>query len=167
VLVRGWQLSGIETLQSGNPQNFHLSNTSFTGAATLRPNVTGSVITGLAPATNGSPTSFTYVQNPAVFVNQGTTPGTVLGFGDLGRDVVIGPGISNLDLAIVRNIKLQEHLNLQIRGDVYDLFNHANFTNPVTTIGSATLGLITGGTRAPAGDFGSSRQIQLAMKLQF
>jgi len=167
VLTRGWQLSAIETLQSGNPLNFHLANTSFTGAQTLRPDVTGNVITGFSPATNGSPTSIGYIQNPGVFVNQGTTSGTSLGFGDLGRNVIIGPGFSNLDLAIVRNIKIRERLNLQIRGDAYDLFNHPNFTSPVTTIGSSTLGLITNGSRTPAGDFGSSRQIQLALKLQF
>jgi hypothetical protein len=167
VLTRGWQLSAIETLQSGNPLNFHLANTSFTGAQTLRPDITGNVITGLNPASNGSPTTIGYIQNPGVFVNQGTTAGTTLGFGDLGRNTIIGPGFSNLDFAIVRNIKIHERYNLQIRGDAYDLFNHPNFTSPVTTIGSSTLGLITGGSRTPAGDFGSSRQIQLALKLQF
>jgi outer membrane receptor protein involved in Fe transport len=167
VLTRGWQLSAIETLQSGNPLNFHLANTSFTGAQTLRPDITGNVITGLNPATNGSPTTIGYIQNPGVFVNQGTTAGTTLGFGDLGRNTIIGPGFSNLDFAIVRNIKIHERYNLQIRGDAYGLFNHPNFTSPVTTIGSSTLGLITNGSRTPAGDFGSSRQIQLALKLQF
>lgn len=167
VLTRGWQLSAIETLQSGNPLNFRLANTSFTGAATLRPDLTGNIITGLNPATNGSPTTIGYIQNPGAFVNQGTTAGTALGFGDLGRNTIIGPGFSNLDVAIVRNIKIHERYNLQIRGDAYDLFNHPNFTSPVTTIGSSTLGLITAGSRTPAGDFGSSRQIQLALKLQF
>ncbi len=167
VLTRGWQLSAIETLQSGNPLNFRLTNTSFTGAATLRPDLTGNIVTGLNPATNGSPTTIGYIQNPGAFVNQGTTAGTALGFGDLGRNTIIGPGFSNLDLAIVRNIKIHERYNLQIRGDAYDLFNHPNFTSPVTTIGSGTLGLITAGSRTPAGDFGSSRQIQLALKLQF
>jgi hypothetical protein len=167
VLTRGWQLSAIETLQSGNPLNFHLANTSFTGAQTIRPDITGNVVTGLNPASNGSPTTIGYIQNPGVFVNQGTTAGTTLGFGDLGRNTIIGPGFSNLDFAIVRNIKIHEHYNLQIRGDAYDLFNHPNFTSPVTTIGSSTLGLITAGSRTPAGDFGSSRQIQLALKLQF
>lgn len=167
VLTRGWQLSAIETLQSGNPLNFHLANTSFTGAPTLRPDLTGNVITGFNPAINGSPTTIGYIQNPGVFVNQGTTAGTTLGFGDLGRNTIIGPGFSNLDFAVVRNIKIHERYNLQIRGDAYDLFNHPNFTSPVTTVGSSTLGLITNGSRTPAGDFGSSRQIQLALKLQF
>ncbi len=167
-LVSGWQLSLIETLQSGNPLNFHLSNTSFTGAATLRPNIAGNITTGWGPATVGSAaTSITYIDNPAVFINQGTTPGTTLGFGDLGRNVVTGPGFADTDIAIVKNTRIRERLNFQIRGDVYDIFNHPNFNNPVTTIGSSTLGIITVGTRTPAGDFGSSRQIQLALKLQF
>lgn len=168
IFARGWEVSLITTLQSGNPQNFHLSNTSFTGAATLRPDVTGPVSVGVSPSTNGSPIDVTYVQNPGVFINQGTTPGTVLGFGDLGRNVIIGPGFADVDFALVRNFKLTESgLNLQLRGDAYDLLNHANFYNPITTVGSSTFGLITSGTRAPAGDFGSSRQLQLAMKLQF
>lgn len=161
IFVRGWQISLIETLQSGNPINFHTTNTSFTGEGTLRPNVTGNVITGYTPAYNGSATSIGYVQNPAVFVNQGAA------FGDLGRNVIIGPGFSNLDLNLVRNFKIRERMNFQLRADVYDILNHPNFTNPVTTIGSTTLGLITGGSRTPAGDFGSSRQIQLSAKFQF
>jgi hypothetical protein len=169
LLKSGWQVSFIETLQSGNPLNFRLSNTSFTGAATLRPNVTSAaILTGYGPATvGGSATSITYIDNPAVFINQGTTPGTVLGFGALGRNVVTGPGVADTDLTIVKNTRISERVNFQIRCDAYDIFNHANFTNPVTTIGSSTLGIITGGTRAPAGDFGSSRQLQLAFKLQF
>ena len=43
----------IDTAQTGNPINFHLSNTSFVGAAVLRPDVTGPVMTGFTPATNG------------------------------------------------------------------------------------------------------------------
>ena len=166
-LKEGWQLSLIETVQSGNPINFHLSNTSFAGAAVLRPNVTGAVQTGFTPASNGSATAVGYIQNPSVFVNQGTTAGTVLGFGNLGRNVVIGPGYSTLDFAITKNIAINERVHLQIRADAFDLFNQTNFTQPVSTIGSSTLGLITGGTRFPAGDGGTSRQLQLVMKLIF
>ena len=166
-LKEGWQLSLIETLQSGNPLNVRLSNTSFAGAAVLRPNIAAPVITGYTPATNGSATTVTYIQNPSAFINQGTTPGTVLGFGNLGRNVIIGPGVSNLDFSMKKSTRLTERLTLRIEASAFDLLNQADRTNPVLTIGSATLGLITGGTRAPAGDFGSSRQIQLAMKLLF
>ncbi len=166
-LKEGWEFAIIETIQTGNPLNFHLSNSSFAGLAVLRPDVTGTVQTGIAPATNGSATSVTYIQNPAVFINQGTAPGTVLGFGNLGRNVIIGPGFSNLDFAFVKNTKLNERFTWQVRADAFDLLNQANFTNPVSTVGSSTFGLITGGTRFPAGDGGTSRQLQLAMKLLF
>ncbi|HLJ46416.1 MAG TPA: TonB-dependent receptor [Bryobacteraceae bacterium] len=157
----GWELSLIQTLQSGNPLNFHTTNTSFLGTGTLRPNVTGNVITGFTPSTIGSPTQVTYIQNPSVFVDQGAA------FGNLGRNVVIGPGFVNTDMALVKNFKLTEGgMNIQLRADAYDLFNHANLTSPVTTVGS-TLGRITGGTRVPTGDGGSSRQLQLALKFQF
>ncbi len=157
----GWEFSLVEQTQSGNPLNFHTSVSGFTGEATLRPNVTGPVQVGFSPATNGSATTVTYVQNPSVFVNQGNA------FGNLGRNTIIGPGFSNLDFSFVKNTRIKERLNWQIRADAFDLLNQTNFGNPGTTVGSSTLGLITGGTRFPAGDFGTSRQIQLAMKLIF
>jgi hypothetical protein len=160
-LKEGWQLSLVETSQGGNPLNFHTTNSSFTGNANLRPNVTGPVMVGFFPATNGSPTSIGYIQNPSVFVNQGAA------FGNLGRNVVTGPGWSDLDLALVKNTRVSERFRLQMRADAFDTLNHANFTNPGTTVGSTTLGIITGGTRYAAGDFGTSRQLQLSMKLLF
>jgi hypothetical protein len=169
-LKEGWEFSIIDTIQSGNPINFHLSNTSFAGAAVLRPDVTGPVATGYTPATNGSASTVAYIQNPSVFINQGTTPGTVLGFGNLGRNVVIGPGLLDTDLALIKNIRLKsesDRIYLIVRADAFDLFNQTNFTQPGGTVGSATLGLITGGTRFPAGDFGTSRQLQLSLKLKF
>jgi hypothetical protein len=168
-LMEGWSFSIIDTVQTGNPINFHLSNTSFAGAAVLRPNVTGPVATGFTPATNGSATTVTYIQNPSVFVNQGTTPGTVLGFGNLGRNVIIGPGLLNTDFAITKKTRLtaSERLQLVIRAEFFDIFNQTNFTQPASTVGASTLGLITGGTRFPAGDFGTSRQVQVSMKLVF
>jgi hypothetical protein len=184
-LKDGWEFSLISTLQSGSPFNIHIANTSFTGVGTLRPDVTGPVITGFSPATNGSPTNVTYVQNAGlpgqssnVFVVQGTN-GVPLGFGDLGRNTVIGPGFEDVDIALVKNLAITERMNLQFRCDAFDLLNHANFTNPggaapmAVTVGpgfgttSTTQGLITGGTRFTSGDFGSSRQLQVAMKFQF
>jgi hypothetical protein len=160
-LFEGWQLSMIVTTQNGNPLNFHTSNAAFTGSALLRPNVTGPVQVGYEPATNGSATSVTYVDNPGVFVNQGNA------FGNLGRNVVIGPGVGNVDFSLTKNTRIAEHVNWQIKIDAFDLFNEVNFNNPVLTIGSSTTGLITAGTRSPAGDFGASRQLQIAMKLIF
>jgi hypothetical protein len=166
-LKEGWEFALIETLQSGNPLNLHISNTSFAGLAVLRPDLVGLPVIGYAPATNGSASVVTYIQNPSVFVAQGTTPGTTLGFGNLGRNAIIGPGFGNLDFALIKNTHITERFNLQIKIDAFDLLNQANFTNPVLTVGSSTFGLITGGTRFPAGDGGTSRQLQLSMRLSF
>jgi outer membrane receptor protein involved in Fe transport len=160
-LKDGWELALVETTQTGNPLNFHTSNAAFTGQALLRPNVDGPVVTGFSPATNGSATSIQYIQNPSVFVNQGNA------FGDLGRNAIIGPGWSNLDLALEKSTRINERFLIQFRADAFDSLNQTNFTNPVTTIGSATLGIITGGTRYAAGDFGTSRQLQMSAKLIF
>jgi outer membrane receptor protein involved in Fe transport len=158
--VEGWEISLIEQIQSGNPINFHITNTSFTGAATLRPNVTGPVNTGYSPARNGNPSFITYIQNPNMFFDQGSA------FGNLGRNAIIGPGFSNLDIALIKTTKITERLQWQIRADAFDLLNQANFNQPNATVGSSTFGLISA-TRFPPGDSGSSRQLQVAMKLIF
>ncbi len=160
-LKDGWQISLVETTQTGNPLNFHTSNAAFTGQALLRPDVTGPVITGFSPATTGSAVNIQYIQNPSVFVNQGNA------FGNLGRNTVIGPGWSNLDLALEKNTRITERLTLQFRADAFDSLNQTNFGNPTTTVGSSTLGIITSGTRYAAGDFGTSRQMQMSAKLIF
>lgn len=167
-LVDGWELSLIEQNQTGNPLLFKTSNTALTGSANLRPSVTGPVVTGFSPATNSSASSIQYIQNPLVLFN----PGNV--FGNLGRNAIPGPGFSNFDFAIVKNTAITESTKIQMRVDAFDLFNQVNFTNPVLTVGTApaagvapSWGVITGGTRFPAGDGGTSRQFQISMKLIF
>jgi hypothetical protein len=163
-VVSGWQLAPILSLQSGNPINFQTTNGTFTGVATLRPSVTGPVHTAYSPGTNNNATYVTYIQNPTVFYNQGNA------FGNLGRNTVIGPGFSNVDLALIKNTTIHQtdhsNVRLQFRADVFDLANHPNFGQPNLTVGSSTFGLINS-TRFPTGDSGSSRQMQLALKLMF
>jgi hypothetical protein len=159
-LVEGWQISLIEQIQSGNPINFHTTNTTFTGAQTLRPSVLGPVQTGYSPAPNGNATFVRYIQNPLDLVNQGAV------FGNLGRNTVIGPGFSNLDVALSKETTIRENLKWEFRADAFDLLNQANFGQPGSTVGSSTFGVITN-TRFPPGDSGSSRQLQLSMTLSF
>jgi hypothetical protein len=58
-------------------------------------------------------------------------------------------------------------LSFQFRAYAFDSLNQTNVTNPVTAVGSATLGIITGGTRYAAGDFGTSRQMQMSARVTF
>jgi len=86
--------------------------------------------------------------------------------GSLGRDAIIGPNFLNTDFSVTKNTKITEKLNLQFRSEMFDVFNHPNFGNPVLTTTSGSFGTIQA-TRFPTGDFGSSRQIQFALKLLF
>jgi hypothetical protein len=62
--------------------------------------------------------------------------------------------------------KITERFNLQFRTEMFDVFNHPNCGNPVLNVTSKSFGVIQS-TRFPTGDFGSSRQIQFALKLLF
>ncbi len=86
--------------------------------------------------------------------------------GSAGRDSLPGPAFVNTDFSIVKNTKITERFNLQFRTEMFDVFNHPNFGDPVNTVTSSAFGKILG-TRFPVGDFGSARQIQFALKLLF
>jgi hypothetical protein len=72
----------------------------------------------------------------------------------------------NTDFSVTKNTKITERFTLQFRSEMFDVFNHPNFGNPVLTTTSSSFGRIQS-TRFPTGDFGSSRQIQFALKLLF
>ena len=149
--VRGWQFAAIVQVQTGNPVNIITSNATVNGVAnTLRPDVNGPVQT-IGSVDRWFDTSvFTAVPR----------------FGNLGRNVVIGPGFNNVDLSLVKNTELSEDVTLQFRAEAFDLFNHASLGQPGRIVGTPGFGRITN-TRFPTGDSGSSRQLQFALKLMF
>jgi hypothetical protein len=150
-LAEGWQLAAIVQAQSGNPVNIVTTNSTLTGVAnTVRPNATGPI------AIIGSVDRW--------FDTSGLTP--VSGFGNLGRNIVIGPGFNNTDLSLMKNTRLGDRIRAQFRAEFFDLFNHANLGQPGNVVGSPSFGRITN-TRFPTGESGSSRQAQLGMKLVF
>jgi Carboxypeptidase regulatory-like domain len=157
-LVSGWQFGIVEQAQSGNPLNPTLTLGLGPGISIVgRPDVTGPV------QTTGSPTQ--WFTNKAVFVSPCPAAGPCHP-GDLGRDAITGPGFVNTDFSVTKNTKIKEQLNLQFRAEMFDLFNHPNFGNPVLTTTNKSFGIIQS-TRFPTGDFGSSRQVQFALKLLF
>ncbi len=168
-LVEGWEFTGILQLQAGNPVNIITSNSAYTGVGTMRPDLLGPVSTGLRPAPNGNVLWF-----PAFSGCVGTpTPGclflapTPAHFGNLGRNVIIGPGFENLDFSLIKTTNITERVKVQFRADAFDLFNHPNFGQPNRVVSSAASFGEISSTRFPTGDSGSSRQIQLALKVIF
>ena len=148
-LVEGWQVSLIVQSQSGNPVNIVTTNSIVNGVSgTLRPDVS-SPVTSIGEVDRWFDTSvFTPVER----------------FGNLGRNVVIGPAFNNADFSVTKNTSLGERFRLQFRAEFFDLFNHANFGQPGNIVGTPAFGRITN-TRFPTGETGSSRQIQFAVKL--
>jgi hypothetical protein len=147
-LSTGWQLDAIVQMQSGNPVNLVTANT-FTGIPnTVRPYSAGPI------AILGGPDRW--------FDTAGLTP--LAGFGNLGRNVVIGPGFRNTDFSIVKNTKANDRIRVQFRAEFFDVFNHANLGQPGNVVSSPGFGRITN-TRFPTGESGSSRQVQLGVKL--
>jgi len=109
--------------------------------------------------------------NPAAF--DGVTPIAQGRQGTLGRNVLRGFSANQVDVALRRDFKLVESLNLQFRLDAFNLFNHANFANPTGILTSAIFGrasqmLSSGlGGMSPLYQIGGPRSLQLALKLQF
>jgi hypothetical protein len=147
--VAAWQLGVIIQSQSGNPVNIVTINSTVNGFPnTLRPDVNGPVqIVGTVERWFDT-ASFTAVPR----------------FGNLGRNVVIGPGFNNTDFSVIKSTNISETVRLQFRAEVFDIFNHPNFGRPGNVVGSAAFGRITS-TRFPTGETGSSRQIQFAVKM--
>lgn len=159
--VEGWQAGIISQAQTGNPLTVFVSTTGFTGVGTLRPDITGPV------SSTGNPNQ--WFSNPAAFAVPCTNPSdpTTCHFGNLGRNAITGPNFLNTDFNITKNTRITERVNAQFRAEFFDIFNQANFGNPRSlTVGNSAFGVISS-TRFPSGDFGSSRQIQFALKLQF
>ena len=156
----GWTLTTITQAQSGNPVNLVVGGfSSLTGLATIRPDIVGPISYPEAFLANGNIQWF----DPSAFKTSATpTPH----FGNLGRNVVIGPGFTNVDFSVIKNTKITERFTTQFRTEFFDLFNHPNFGQPNRTLGNATFGQINS-TRFPTGDSGSSRQIQFGLKLMF
>jgi hypothetical protein len=109
--------------------------------------------------------------NPAAF--DSVTPLAQARQGNLGRGVLRGFGMSQLDLSLRRQFRLLEGLNLQFRADAFNILNTPNFANPTGTMTSGNFGRSTqilgtalGGLNSQF-QVGGPRSIQLAMKLLF
>lgn len=179
-LLGGWNVSGILTAQTGRPftvtRGVDQSNTgnSDLGIFTDRPNMianpfmAGPVMQnpnvachstqsegGLAPDQVHVPGSWF---NPCAF---SAAPGT---FGDEGRNALIGPGLVNLDFALMRDVSLSEGRMLQARFEIFNLANHPNLDTPNANFDTPSFGQVLSsnayGTKPP-------RQIQFGLKYIF
>ncbi len=159
IFVKGWQMSGGLGVQSGSPWNVIIGfDQSGNTIANQRPNLA-------LPADTIMTGDINHWANPAGFTLP--APGTL---GNLQRDFLAGPGVVNLDYAVMKETTIKEQVRLQLRAEFFNLLNHANFALPLASAFAQTPN--GGGTPNPT--FGkitatttSSRQIQFAVKLLF
>jgi len=147
-ILGGWELNGVTTLQSGFPLTPATTfDSCLCGAVGNRPNVVGN------PRLSGSQRTLDRYFNPDAFA-----PPALYTIGNAGRALMYGPGLFNMNLSIAKRFYfLGEGRNLEFRAEFYNLTNTPYFANPNTTIGTSTVGRITGVSS-------DSRQIQMALK---
>ncbi len=155
-LLEGWSVAPIVNLQSGNPFSPIIGITDTRGSllAFNRPNLNAGVS---LYQPNPGPSGFV---NRAAFTQQAT------GFGNAGRNILKSPGFQDVDFSIAKNTQIKERFSVQFRAEAFNLLNHPNFGQPVNNLAAGTFGQILA-TRTTRGDLGSSRQIQLGIKLIF
>lgn len=102
------------------------------------------------------------------------TPEQVAGFtfpgageiGNSGRNSFRGPGFFNMDVSIVKPIPITERVKMQFRAEMYNMWNHANFTTPGTSILTpSTFGRLSATANTSSGT--GARVMQMALRIDF
>ncbi|HZE80965.1 MAG TPA: TonB-dependent receptor [Candidatus Polarisedimenticolia bacterium] len=162
-LLGGYEFSGILTINSGLPFTVFTArgdgDPAAVGVNTSGAPNNGSVATprpNQISNPNNGPKTFTQFFNTAAFARV-----TVAGAsGNERRGAVNGPGLWRYDMALLKNTRIRESMNLQFRAEAFNLFNHTNFQTVGTTLTTtSTFGRVTA-VRDP-------RILQLALKLAF
>ena len=183
--MNGWQITGIFTATSGRPF------TAFIGGS-VDPSHQGLRASSIRASWDGTPVHYNtrdarnYIQetlatddtqaDPCGRTGKGIplTPfykpcsGTI---GTSRRNQLIGPGLAQLDMSIIKNTKLAEHLEMQFRWEVFNVLNRGNFNYlPNFTLGDA-FGQLTETSDVFAGNpviaQGGPRNMQFAIKFMF
>ena len=192
-LKNGWGLDGVVNLQDGQPFNFNYNfqgDYSGSGEGFDRPDLVGPVQYGSTPANFINLSSF---QVPCTFGNTTATSSSgdsnclagTRHFGSLGRNSLRGPAFKEFNFSVFKNTAVTERVNLELRAEFFNIFNHPNFANPllpnfiadpgVNGIGSTGRGVgsyaltATGdvGIGNPFLGGGGPRGIQFAAKITF
>jgi Carboxypeptidase regulatory-like domain/TonB-dependent Receptor Plug Domain len=129
----GWSLSGIATIQTGNPVNVTITqDQANTGQTSQRPNLVGPI----------HALSCGKVLIACVNSNAFALP-TLYTYGNAGRNLFYAPGLINFDTSLAKTFRFRERYAFQFRMDAYNTFNHVNWGAPNGTWSSPSFGNIT------------------------
>jgi hypothetical protein len=136
----GWQFSGITVWQSGTPAPIKYTGSIDTvglgGGTTNRPNLVAPVTYPKKRLAWFSTASFA---NPVGPWNGGPNQG----FGNAGKDVVVGPGLVNFNWSLFKTFSLGEVPKLELRFEYFNVFNHTQFNNIDQNSGDGNFGQVT------------------------
>ena len=160
----GWQINGILTFATGLPFSVFSSTLASCGcsATDMRADRIGN---GNLPSSQRSINGWfdkTAFKDPQSYQVDPETGAVTLGqYGNGGRNIIYGPGLANLDFSVFKKFNIREKVELQLRGEFFNLFNRVNLDYPKNWTNAIwqTGGIITS-TKPP-------RISQLALKLVF
>ena len=150
-LVGGWQLNSITTVQGGLAftPTMAASNLNNAGAYQLPNRICNGALSSDQRSINRWFDTTCFVAPPAGV------------YGNSGLEIIRGPGLVQVDLAMLKNVDLTERAKLQFRAEAFNIANHANFRLPNINIGVPAGGTITNTLT------GFGRQVQLVAKVVF
>lgn len=159
--LNNWQISGIASFTSGQPLGVGFSTTTAT-------DITGSPTDSARIDVTGNPvlpkSERTFSRNFRTEVFRLPARGTV---GTAAKTLIRGPGANNWDVAIFKNFPVREAMKFQFRWELYNFFNHTQFSGLDTT---ARLDPAGNQVNARFGEFTASRNpriMQLALRFYF
>jgi hypothetical protein len=151
-VLNDWTLSGIVTLRSGAPFSVTSgTDRNLDGQNNDRGNLVGDP--RLDPNRSRNDVSSRWF-DPSAFI-----PAPLGQDGNSGRNILDGPGIRNVDLALFRDFAIREGMKLQFRGEMTNAFNLVNLSNPNAALNSPIVGTIRGAR--------GMRETQLGLRLTF
>jgi len=161
-ILGGWEVSGTAISEAGlpwagnnAPGGGYADSVGLGGNYTNRANFTGKVKYTKAKATVGSNSGYQWVAADGF---SAPTPswegGPNLGFGQSGRDIVVGPGRTNFTTSVFKAFAVTEGTRFELRVESFNTFNHTQFNNFNRTATGADFGFVTGAQDARELQFG-------------
>ncbi len=155
LMLGGWQLNTVVQAATGTP--FSIEYPSYGGTYSLRANANGTI---------GYPHSITGAYFTGSFSQP--APGQE---GNTGRNQFFGPGLAEGDVSLFKTLHITEHVNTELRAEVFNVTNTPQFTNPDANpndgVGGVADGINGGFGRINGTRQASERQMQMAVRFTF
>jgi hypothetical protein len=157
-VLGGWQVTGLVSLQTGLPFTL-TTNYDAAGLGNIPALIAGNRPNLICDPNENAPHTFEQWANVGCVQANPTAPPIANFVGNAGRGVIDGPSTERFDFSLFKNVRFNERFRLQLRGEVFNIFNHTNFR----TINGNT----TQGTYNQVTAVRDPRNIQLGIKFYY